>query len=100
MEIRSVPASGYTRPVSSRHPRIQVPRDPALDRAIAAGRSHVPPGTPTSQVVRELALRGATALAEEAAAESRGRDFLVAVADGASGLDLDGLRTVRDEAWR
>jgi hypothetical protein len=29
-----------------------------------------------------------------------GRDFLISVADGASGLDLDQLRTVRDRAWR
>lgn len=30
----------------------------------------------------------------------RGRDFLVSVAHGASGLDRERLRTVRDRAWR
>jgi len=30
----------------------------------------------------------------------RGRDFLISVARGTSGLDLDRLRTVRDRAWR
>jgi hypothetical protein len=29
-----------------------------------------------------------------------GRDFLISVAHGTSGLDLDQLRTVRDRAWR
>jgi len=86
--------------VTSRHPRIQVPRDPALDRAIASGRSHLPPGAPASRIVHELALRGAAALEQDAAARDRGHDFLVAIADGSSGLDLDDLRSVRDRAWR
>jgi hypothetical protein len=30
----------------------------------------------------------------------RARNFLISVADGTSGLDLDSLRTVRDRAWR
>lgn len=30
----------------------------------------------------------------------RGRDFLISVAHGTSGLDLKRLRTVRDRAWR
>jgi len=30
----------------------------------------------------------------------RGRDFLISVARGTSGLDLHRLRTVRDRAWR
>jgi hypothetical protein len=34
------------------------------------------------------------------AATRRARNFLVSVAQGTSGLDLDGLRTVRDRAWR
>jgi hypothetical protein len=29
-----------------------------------------------------------------------GRDFLISVAQGTSGLDLDQLRTVRERAWR
>lgn len=29
-----------------------------------------------------------------------GLDFLISVADGDSGLDLESLRTVRDRAWR
>jgi len=33
-------------------------------------------------------------------AARRARDFLISVADGTSGLDLDSLRTVRERAWR
>jgi hypothetical protein len=35
-----------------------------------------------------------------AAAASRARAFLISVAKGTSGLDLDQLRTVRERAWR
>jgi hypothetical protein len=51
-------------------------------------------------VVHDLAVRGVAALEEEAASSQAGRDLLLAVADGLSGLDLDALRTVRDRAWR
>ncbi len=47
-----------------------------------------------------LAVRGAAALEQDRQAEQRARDFLLEVADGASGLDLESLRTVRDRAWR
>jgi hypothetical protein len=86
--------------MATRHPRLQIARDPELDRAIARARALLGPGLPASQVVHRLALRGADALEADAAAAGGGRDFLVAVADGASGLDLDSLRTVRDRAWR
>jgi hypothetical protein len=86
--------------MASRHPRIQIPRDPDLDRAIARGRALIGPDAPASQVVHELALRGVEVMEAEAAQRDAGRSFLVAVAEGRSGLDLDGLRTVRDRAWR
>jgi hypothetical protein len=95
-----VPASGYTERVSTRHPRIQVPRDPELDRAIARGRGVLGPGAPSSQIVRALALRGAAALDQDHEAENRARDFLIGAAEGNCGLDLEGLRDVRDRAWR
>jgi hypothetical protein len=97
---RAVPATGYTYRMVARHPRIQVPRDPELDRAIARGQALLGPGAPASQVVRQLALRGVEALEAEAVSSDRGRDFLVAVADGTAGLGSDSLRTVRDRAWR
>lgn len=86
--------------MASRHPRIQVPADPELEAAVARGRRVVGASAPASQVVRALALRGAAALDEDIAARQRAADFLVSVAEGTSGLDLDGLRTVRERAWR
>lgn len=55
---------------------------------------------PASQVLRTLALRGAEGLESDREAQRAGRDFLVSVADGSSGLDLEVLRTARDRAWR
>jgi hypothetical protein len=86
--------------VSSRHARIQVPCDPELQEAIARGRDHIGRGAPTSQVVRALALRGAATLRDDEDAARRAADFLVAAAEGRSGLDLEGLRTARDRAWK
>jgi hypothetical protein len=85
--------------MASRHPRIQVRRDRELDRAIARGRSMLGPGAPSSQVVHALAVRGAAALEQDRQAESRARDFLISVAEGDSGLDLERLRDVRERAW-
>ena len=98
--LNVVPATGYTAHMPSRNPRIQVPRDPVLDRAIARGRALLGPDIPASQVVHELALRGLAAAEADAEVRDDGRAFLASVADGTSGLDLDGLRTVRDRAWR
>lgn len=98
-----VPASGYTHPIATqrkqRNDRVQVPRDPALDRAIKRGRAAMGPSTPTSKVVRELALRGAEAFEGDEAAERNAVDFALSVADGTSGLDLDRLRSARERAW-
>ncbi|MGH2852910.1 MAG: hypothetical protein ACRDLF_01800 [Solirubrobacteraceae bacterium] len=86
--------------MASRHPRIQVPRDRELDRAIARGRGVLGPGAPSSQVVHALAVRGAAAIEQDRQAQSSARDFLLSVAEGSSGLDLERLRSVRDRAWR
>ena len=98
-----VSASGYTHPMATqrkqRNDRVQVPRDPALDRAIKRGRAAMGPSTPTSKVVRELALRGADAFEGDEAAEREAMDFALSVADGTSGLDLDRLRSARERAW-
>jgi hypothetical protein len=84
---------------ASRHPRIQVPRDPELDRAIARAYPMLGRGTPSSQIVHALAVRGANALEHDRQADLRARAFLVSVAEGTSGLDLERLRDVRDRAW-
>jgi hypothetical protein len=94
-----VSPSGYTSHIASRHPRIQVPRDPELDRAIARGRRLLGAGAPSSQVVHVLAVRGAAGLEQDRQAAGVAREFLVSVAEGTSGLDLERLRSVRDRAW-
>jgi hypothetical protein len=55
---------------------------------------------PSSRIVHALAVRGAAALEHDRQAQERARDFLISVAEGSSGLDLERLRDVRDRAWR
>lgn len=85
--------------MAGRHPRVQVSRDPELERAIGRGRAAMGPSTPTSRVVRELALRGAEAVESDRVAAERAVEFAIEVADGASGLDLGSLRSARERAW-
>jgi hypothetical protein len=86
--------------MASRHARVQVPIDPEVATSIARGRLSLGTDAPTSQVLRALVLRGADALEADREAGHVARDFLVSVAAGTSGLDLAGLRTARDRAWR
>jgi hypothetical protein len=55
---------------------------------------------PTSQIVRELALKGLEAVERGADCEQQAQSFLIDVANGRSPLDLASLRNVRDRAWR
>lgn len=96
---RSGAVSGYTGRMASRHPRVQVPVDPEVADAIERGRRLIGRDAPASRVLRALVLRGAVAIERDADAEAAAREFLVSVAHGTSGLDLDSLRTVRDRAW-
>lgn len=98
--MRGVSANGYTDGMGTRHPRVQVPRDPALDRAIARARALGRAAEPASQIVHDLALRGIDELEADREASARAAEFLVDLADGRSSLDLDALRDVRDRAWR
>jgi hypothetical protein len=100
MASRGGSGGGYTGRVPSRHPRVQVPVDPEVADAIERGRRVIGRELPASQVLRTLALRGADAIETEVDAEVAAREFLVSVARGTSGLDLDSLRTVRERAWR
>lgn len=100
-EVRpGVSASGYTLSMAtSRNARVQVSRDPDLERAIKRGRAVLGPSTPTSRVVRELALRGAEAFESDQASEWKAVEFALSVADGTSELNFESLRSVRDRAW-
>lgn len=84
---------------AGRHSRVQVPRDPDLERAIRRGRAVLGASAPTSRVVHELAVRGAEALESDQAAERRAAEFALSVAEGTSGLDLESLRSARERAW-
>lgn len=64
------------------------------------GRSLLGTKIPSSRIVHALAMRGAAALEHDHQAQERARDFLISVAEGSSGLDLERLRDVRDRAWR
>jgi hypothetical protein len=64
------------------------------------GRSVFGAEIPSSQIVHALAVRGAAALEHDRQAQEHARDFLISVAEGNSGLDLAGLRDVRDRAWQ
>lgn len=64
------------------------------------GRSLLGPEVPSSRIVHALAVRGAAALEHDREAHESARDFLISVADGSSGLDLERLRDARDRAWR
>jgi hypothetical protein len=86
--------------MASRHPRVQVPVDAEVAEAIVRGRRVVGEDAPASRVLRALVLRGADAVETDAEAERAASEFLVSVAQGSSGLDLDALRTARDRAWR
>ena len=63
------------------------------------GRAAMGPSTPTSRVVRELALRGAEAVESDRVAAEKAIEFAIGVADGASGLDPESLKSSRERAW-
>jgi len=85
--------------VPTRHRRISVTNDPALDEAIARARPLLN-GAPDATIVRALAIRGAQALVED---EGRRRDGLERLGrwatDPASSMDRETLLQVRDLAW-
>lgn len=85
--------------MATRHPRIQIARDPDLAAAIERGRALVGPGAAASQVVKALALRGAAALDDDREAADRARSFLHDVAGAQVDLDAESLRSVRERAW-
>lgn len=87
-EVRTgVPPRRYTRVVASLHPRIQVTVDPELAEAL----SMVDPSPASkSRLVRDLALLGAKAVADEQRAADEATALLLAIADGSDDrFDLD-----------
>jgi hypothetical protein len=94
----------YTTGVATSHPRIQVTEDPELARALRAAAPHLPPGLSRSRQVRELAIAGATHLAENPKSEAERRMLLERLAERfmkpeQAGIDWDLLREGKLRAW-
>jgi hypothetical protein len=70
------------------NPRVQVTVDPELGAALAAISPH--PAS-KSRLIRDLALRGAEASAEERKRYDEAIEFLCKVADGEVDYDFDAL---------
>ena len=86
--------------IPTRHPRISVTNDPALDEAITRARTWMG-RAPDATIVHDLAIRGAEALTRE---EGRRREALNELADWAtdptSSMDRETLLHIDELAWR
>ena len=74
--------------MATANPRVQVTVDPELGEALAAVAPR--PGS-KSRLIRDLALRGAEAAAEERERHNHAIEFLCKVADGEIDYDFDAL---------
>jgi hypothetical protein len=84
----------------TKHPRINVTKDPELARAIARSRPLLN-GTGEATIVHDLAIRGAEALAADEELRAKAIKELVRLStDPDSELDRDALLDVRQTAWR
>ena len=84
----------------TRHRRISVTNDPELDEAITHARPLLN-GAPDATIVRELAIRGARALAADSVNRLEVLEQLAQWStDPRSSMDREALRDVRDVAWR
>jgi hypothetical protein len=80
--------------VATANPRVQVTVDPELGEALAGIDPH--PAS-KSRLIRDLALRGAEAAAEERARHTEAIEFLRKVNSGEIELDLDAARRAHEE---
>lgn len=78
--------------MAPKHPRVQVTVDPALAEAMAAVDAHP---KSKSRLIRDLALRGAEATAEDERKRERAHENLRKIASGEIELDFTGAQ----EAW-
>lgn len=80
--------------MAAKNPRVQVTVDPELSEAMAAVEPHP---KSRSRLIRDLALRGARAAAEERRRHDEAIEFLCKVADGEIDYDFDALAEVLEE---
>jgi hypothetical protein len=78
--------------MASKHPRVQVTVDPELAEAMGAVDAHP---KSKSRLIRDLAVRGAAATAEDRERRERAKETLRKIASGEIELDFTGAR----EAW-
>jgi len=78
--------------MATRHPRVQVTVDPALDEAMAAIDPHP---KSKSRLIRDLALRGAEVADEDRRRREEAKETLRKIAQGEIELDFTGAQ----EAW-
>jgi hypothetical protein len=78
--------------MASKHPRVQVTVDPALEEAMAAVDPHP---KSKSRLIRDLALRGAEVAEEDRRRHEQATQTLLKIARGEIELDFTGA----EEAW-
>jgi hypothetical protein len=83
--------------MATKNPRVQVTVDPELSEAMAAVEPHP---KSRSRLIRDLALRGAEAAAEERRRYDEAIEFLCKVANGEIDYDFDALGEVLEERER
>lgn len=84
---------GTVSTVATSNPRVQVTVDAELSEALAAVE-----GRPSSKsrLIRDLALRGARAVADERSRQLEAREYLLGVARGEVDLDLGAARALHE----
>jgi hypothetical protein len=80
--------------MATKHPRVQVTVDPELAEAMAAVEPHP---KSRSRLIRDLALKGAEAAAEERRERQKAIEFICKVADGEIDYDFAALDEVLEE---
>lgn len=80
--------------MATKYPRVQVTIDPELGEAMAAINTRP---RSKSKLIRDLALRGAKATAEDRQRRDEARDFLRKVVDGEIDLDFTAAREAHEE---
>ncbi|HKB50897.1 MAG TPA: hypothetical protein VKC63_05650 [Solirubrobacterales bacterium] len=83
--------------MATTNPRVQVTVDPELGAALASVEPH--PAS-KSRLIRDLALRGAAAAAEERAGREEAKETLRKIADGELPYDFDALGEILSERER
>jgi len=83
--------------MATKHPRVQVTVDPELRDAMAAVDARP---KSRSRLIRDLALRGAEAAAEERSKREEAIEMLCKIADGEIPYDFDALKEIIEERER